>query len=181
MDLTTFTKQITTKFNNKVNYDLRIADAREIAAKYKFSPPELVLFVTHPEMARMNLRERCERLGITEESFMQLHSQDGYRRFLRDYKDLTKDVIEVQTLENISRTLSTERFIYDDEGSQLGADTRLEEKLYASQLQSTASAPSVNVQINNMWNQARARVKEDTPAITVTATRAPLPSQDNNE
>lgn len=175
MDLSTFTQQITTKFNSKVNYEARIADATKIAKKYRFNPPELVLFITHPEMSRMNLRQRCERLGVTEEYFMHLHGQEGFKRFIQDYKALNKDVIEVQTLENISAALATERYVFDDEGNRLGPDTRLEEKLYDAQLRASTPAASINVQVNNLWSQAREKIKGDSSSVAIPTTATTLP------
>lgn len=156
MQLTQFATSVATRFKNQVTMDRRSKSADLIAKKYRFTNPEIVLFFTHPELSTFSMQQRCAYLDITEEELYLLLNQEGFRKFLQEYKNNYRNIIEVQSLESLSNVLSSPRY-KTFEGEQTSEqDLSLEQQVFAATAPpTTGAATQVNVQVNNLWSQAR--------------------------
>lgn len=149
MDLQEFATKAVESFENKQDFDARIAAARKLAEFYEFSRPELVLLYTHPENVRLSLSDRCKKLNITEEELMWLTQEPGFRRFLQDFQNLALGNLRNQAIASSSIAVTQDRFSYTKNGDQI-PDHKLEIEILKAMAQEKQST-NVNVQVNNVW------------------------------
>jgi len=159
MQLTELARDVATRFAERKDTEKRLGFAGALAKKYKFEPKEIVLFYTHPTISKLPFKERCEKLGFTEEEFAFYALQPGVKRFLQEFQELALAAIKTQTFEKLGENINRDRYRYDKAGNQID-DYGIElEVLKISAPEKTQPANPVNIQFN-MWDRARAKATE---------------------
>ena len=159
MQLTELARDVATRFAERKDIAKRLDFADALAKKYKFSPKELVLFYTHPTFSKLPLKERCEKLGFSEEEFAFYALQPGVKKFLQDLQELTLTSLRTQSFEKLGENIARDRVRFDKAGNQID-DFGIElEVLKLSAPEKTQQANPVNIQFN-MWDRARAKAIE---------------------
>jgi len=168
MQLTELVQDVSTQFVEKKDLEARMKFATVLAEKYRFEQPEMVLFFTHPELSKKPISERCKTLGIVEEQYLVLLSQDGFKKFLKDFKDHNLTSLQTQSFEKLAKGIEQARMKYDKHGNAT-EDFSVELSLTSMAFPKADGATNVNVQINNLWERARAKAKQDVEVIEVSA------------
>jgi len=155
-DLVKFLGGLSSKFNQEILHEKRITAARMIAEQYSINPPQVILMFTMPEFKEMTVGMRCERVGITEEEFFLIASQDGFQRFTKDFEKVLRINLDLQSLQKLSQAVTQSRQVYSAEGSPVREDLSVELKALDKQ---AVIQQTQNVQ-NNFFDQARQRAME---------------------
>ena len=159
MQLTELARDVATRFAERKDIEKRLNFADALAKRYKFQPKELVLFYTHPTLSKLPLKERCEKLGFTEEEFTYYALQPGVKKFLQDFQDLSLTAIRTQSFEKLGENITRDRVRFDKAGNQTD-DFGIElEVLKLSAPEKPQQTNPVNIQFN-MWDRARAKAIE---------------------
>lgn len=169
MELQAFVKDIALKYSEDFYQEKRLSSARTLAEKYKINPPMAILMFTHPKLAKLPISERCLAAGITEEEFMLIATSKGFQQFVDDYRKISKDIIDLQSLTKVSEAISKDRVITSGkDGENVNADYSLETKALSSG--NEVQAP---VQVNlSFFDKARERARQ-LEAIPTVATVMP--------
>lgn len=171
MQLTELVQDVSTQFVEKKDLDARLKFAKVLAAKYRFEQPELVLFFTHPELSKKPISERCKMLGVVEEQYLVLSAQEGFKKFLKDFKEVNLTSLQTQSFEKLAKGIEQSRFKYDKHGNAT-EDFSVELSLTSLAFPKNEQGTQVNVQINNLWERARAKARQDVEVL-------PSPSKDD--
>lgn len=165
MQLAQFVENITSNFEQNEIMERRSASAKLIAAKYKFDFPNIILFFTHPDMVQKTFSERCKLLKMTEEEYMIACSQPGFKRFVKDFKDLCVTNLQTQAFEKLALAIEQKRFRYDKNGNaseEFDIEVELAGLAVAKPASVQVNNTNNNIQISDSWTRARERAKERT-------------------
>lgn len=155
-----FVTKIATRFQEASQLEKRMPYATAIAQKYKFECPELVFFYTHPELSKLRLSERCEKIGITEEQYHMLAMQTGFQKFISEWQQLSATTLHQQASDKIGIAITKDRSKFDKNGNEI-EDYEVEMEILKQHSRSAAQSPQVNIQVNNLWDRARAQARHD--------------------
>jgi len=128
----------------------RRESAMTLASRYGIHPPEVVTMFLHPRLSRLSFHERCRATGILEEDLVTIMTGDGFKMFLKDLKDISKSIIDLQSLIGISEVVGNGR---DAEDMR---DYSLESR--ALDVKSVGNAVQVNV---SFFDRARERLRNE--------------------
>ena len=155
MNTEQFAKDVVNQSTRQVTIERRMNFARQLAATYCISRPEMILFFTDPQTSRLPLYERCRVMNITEEEYMLTTQEEGWRRFMKDFEDAQLTTVRSQALTSTGAALTTDRFTYDKNGNA-NADHTLEIEAMKGLTAERVKAPSVTVNLqSNVWSDAR--------------------------
>lgn len=153
MTLQDFSQEVTKKFEKTHDIDTRMDFARQLAEHYGFEHPAMILFFTHPEIAKLPISDRCQKMGITEEQLMLFQKQEGFQRFLQDFQGIMVTTLRHQALMNAGTALTEDRSTFDKFGNETKNHSLEVEVLRAM---SAEKQPGVTVNLqNNVWSEAR--------------------------
>lgn len=178
MQLSDLIVSVTTKFENTKDMEKRLTSAVALATKYKFTHPKMVLFFTHPELSKKPLRERCEIMDMTEEEFMMAFSEEGFQKFLTDFKNMAVLSLQTQSFEKLGDSIQSNRVKFDKNGNES------EDLTVELQMTEMAVPRPAQVQVNNntqvntntLWSRARERARSAAPQL-LQSTAVEVPTQ----
>lgn len=163
MQLEEFAGKVSEAFNEDCALEVRKDFSTHIAQKYGFPNPSLVLFFTHPTLAKLPLQTRCKRLGMTEEQFHYGVSHPGFKQFLKDYEINTLSALRTQAMDKVSRAIQETRITYDKNGNSQ-EDFSIEMSLLSNSPYSKPDTTQANVNLQvNLFDEARAQLKSANP------------------
>lgn len=163
-----FALTVTTEFNASQELVSRFGFAKRIAEDYGFDCPELVLTLTHPQISKLSFIDKCQKLGLTEEQYVRLASQKGFRQFAEEYRKSLLYDIQSQSLVKLAEAVAEDRYKVDGDGNEtsekdLDIERQLISPLIATE-RANAAPNNINVSFN-LWDQAREKARLDSASV----------------
>lgn len=153
MSLTEFSNQVVNAFSQSKDIEKRMEHACNLAKRYNIERPEMVLIVTHPDLSLLPIKDRCEKLNITEEEYMFYIVQDGFQNFVADWQKVLTTNMRLQAISSTSQALKVERFSYNKNGDASPNHQLEVEVIKSISAEKSGTNVSVNLQ-NNIWADA---------------------------
>lgn len=157
--------QVSAEYEAREGMRRRREEAEVLAREYGIGHWGMVALVLDPGLSGRGLHQRLREVGLTPEEYVAAARGEGYKKFLREWRQTMREAMELQAVESVSEAMSEPRYTRGKDGA-LSPDYRLEGEV----LRQSASAPAVAVQVNvgGAWDRARALARA-VPAATAVA------------